>query len=85
MAQDGLRKGQEKEKEAPPLSTSQLIIRRGLTTLAAVLVLAAGTAVHLTVPLPEVPYTNHTLDWENFTSPSQQSLTFEPGGPMTVI
>uniref|UniRef100_A0AAR2M484 Multidrug and toxin extrusion protein n=1 Tax=Pygocentrus nattereri TaxID=42514 RepID=A0AAR2M484_PYGNA len=63
-----------------PLSTSQLIIRRGLTTLAAVIILAAGIAAHLILPLPEVAYvTNSTLDWGNFTSPppvTTQTLAF---------
>uniref|UniRef100_A0A672QJ14 Multidrug and toxin extrusion protein n=1 Tax=Sinocyclocheilus grahami TaxID=75366 RepID=A0A672QJ14_SINGR len=54
------------------LSTAQLILRRGLTTLAALLILAVGIAVHLTVPLPEVSYAvraNTTLD-SNFTTPT---------------
>uniref|UniRef100_A0A8B9JA26 Multidrug and toxin extrusion protein n=1 Tax=Astyanax mexicanus TaxID=7994 RepID=A0A8B9JA26_ASTMX len=67
-------------KVPPKLSTSQLMIRRGLTTLAAVLILAVGTVVHLTVPLPEVAFiTNSTMDWENFTSPAPlttQTLSF---------
>uniref|UniRef100_A0A4W4DRA4 Multidrug and toxin extrusion protein n=1 Tax=Electrophorus electricus TaxID=8005 RepID=A0A4W4DRA4_ELEEL len=54
-AQERLRADQEDEKRTAPLSTSQLVIRRGLTTLAATLVLAVGTAVHLFLPLPEVP------------------------------
>ncbi|XP_026137751.1 multidrug and toxin extrusion protein 1-like isoform X1 [Carassius auratus] len=61
-------------EEKPPvlLSTAHLILRRGLTTLAALLILAAGIAVHLTVPLPEVSYAvkaNTTLDL-NVTTPS---------------
>ncbi|XP_066520432.1 solute carrier family 47 member 4 isoform X2 [Hoplias malabaricus] len=72
--------GQEEDKNEAPLSTSQLIIRRGLTTLAAVLVLASGTAAHLILPLPEVASaTNSTLDWENTTLPSPfttQTLSF---------
>uniref|UniRef100_A0A673GUF3 Multidrug and toxin extrusion protein n=1 Tax=Sinocyclocheilus rhinocerous TaxID=307959 RepID=A0A673GUF3_9TELE len=44
------------EKPAVLLSTAQLILRRGLTTLAALLILAVGIAVHLTVPLPNVSY-----------------------------
>uniref|UniRef100_A0A8C1C049 Multidrug and toxin extrusion protein n=2 Tax=Cyprinus carpio TaxID=7962 RepID=A0A8C1C049_CYPCA len=58
------------EKPAVLLSTAQLILRRGLTTLAALLMLAVGIAVHLTVPLPEVSYgagANFTLD-SNFTT-----------------
>uniref|UniRef100_A0A8C1C175 Multidrug and toxin extrusion protein n=2 Tax=Cyprinus carpio TaxID=7962 RepID=A0A8C1C175_CYPCA len=60
------------EKPAVLLSTAQLILRRGLTTLAALLMLAVGIAVHLTVPLPEVSFAvraNTTLD-SNFTTPS---------------
>lgn len=58
------------EKPAVLLSTAQLILRRGLTTLGALLILAVGIAVHLTVPLPEVSYgagANFTLD-SNFTT-----------------
>uniref|UniRef100_A0A8C2FF03 Multidrug and toxin extrusion protein n=1 Tax=Cyprinus carpio TaxID=7962 RepID=A0A8C2FF03_CYPCA len=58
------------EKPAVLLSTAQLILRRGLTTLAALLMLAVGIAVHLTVPLPEVSYgagANFTLN-SNFTT-----------------
>uniref|UniRef100_A0A3B1JAB0 Multidrug and toxin extrusion protein n=1 Tax=Astyanax mexicanus TaxID=7994 RepID=A0A3B1JAB0_ASTMX len=76
----GVRQEEEKSSAAPKLSTSQLMIRRGLTTLAAVLILAVGTVVHLTVPLPEVAFiTNSTMDWENFTSPAPlttQTLSF---------
>ncbi|XP_065137107.1 multidrug and toxin extrusion protein 1-like [Paramisgurnus dabryanus] len=54
---------EEKEERTARLSTSQIIIRRGLTTLAAVLILAVGVAVHLNVPLPEVLCkANITLD-----------------------
>ncbi|XP_016414119.1 multidrug and toxin extrusion protein 1-like [Sinocyclocheilus rhinocerous] len=58
------------EKPAVLLSTAQLILRRGLTTLAALLILAVGIAVHLTVPLPNVSYgagANFTSD-SNFTT-----------------
>uniref|UniRef100_A0A671MQ36 Multidrug and toxin extrusion protein n=1 Tax=Sinocyclocheilus anshuiensis TaxID=1608454 RepID=A0A671MQ36_9TELE len=44
------------EKPAVLLSSAQLILRRGLTTLAALLILAVGIAIHLTVPLPYVSY-----------------------------
>uniref|UniRef100_A0A8C2PYR2 Multidrug and toxin extrusion protein n=1 Tax=Cyprinus carpio TaxID=7962 RepID=A0A8C2PYR2_CYPCA len=58
------------EKPSVLLSTAQLILRRGLTTLAALLILAVGITVHLTVPLPEVSVrANTTLD-SNFTTPS---------------
>nr|QXO33724.1 multidrug and toxin extrusion protein 8 [Danio rerio] len=61
-------------EEKPPvlLSTSQLVLRRGLTTLAALLILAGGITVHLIVPLPQMFYgaaANFTLN-SNFTTPS---------------
>ncbi|XP_050986001.1 multidrug and toxin extrusion protein 1 [Labeo rohita] len=61
-------------EEKPPalLSTAQLVLRRGLTTIAALFILAVGIVVHLTVPLPEVSNAvraNTTLD-SNFTTPS---------------
>uniref|UniRef100_A0A3Q2U0D2 Multidrug and toxin extrusion protein n=1 Tax=Fundulus heteroclitus TaxID=8078 RepID=A0A3Q2U0D2_FUNHE len=52
------------------LSTTQLIIRRGLTVLVAVALLAVGTAVHLLVPLPEIRFAegnNTATDWINAT------------------
>uniref|UniRef100_A0A3P9NZ44 Multidrug and toxin extrusion protein n=1 Tax=Poecilia reticulata TaxID=8081 RepID=A0A3P9NZ44_POERE len=48
------------------LSTTQLIIRRGLTMVTALAFLAVGTAVHFLVPLPETG-TNSTLDGINTT------------------
>uniref|UniRef100_A0A8C9Z020 Multidrug and toxin extrusion protein n=1 Tax=Sander lucioperca TaxID=283035 RepID=A0A8C9Z020_SANLU len=49
------------------LSTTQLILRRGLTMFAAVALLAVGASVHLLVPLPETlpSEANFTLDWIN--------------------
>lgn len=51
------------------LSTSQLILRRGLTVCAALALLAVGTTVHFLVPLPEILslQTNFTTDWINTT------------------
>ncbi|KAM4742309.1 multidrug and toxin extrusion protein 1-like [Anableps anableps] len=52
------------------LSTTQLIIRRGLAMFAAVALLAMGAAVHFLVPLPEIRSAegNHTAtDWINAT------------------
>ncbi|XP_056613316.1 multidrug and toxin extrusion protein 1 isoform X2 [Triplophysa dalaica] len=61
---------QEKEEPTGLLPISQIILRRGLTTLAALLILAAGIAVHLNVPLPKVSYgANATLD-SNITTTS---------------
>lgn len=58
---------QVEEKPSVLLSTAQLILRRGLITLAALLILAVGVAVHLIVPL--AVRANTTLD-SNFTTPS---------------
>ncbi|KAM9801683.1 multidrug and toxin extrusion protein 1-like [Neosynchiropus ocellatus] len=64
-------------KKRDNLSLSQLIIRRGLVTLAAFAVLAVGVCVHFFVPLPEpvgwltnstAGSTNSTLDWSNTTT-----------------
>uniref|UniRef100_A0AAY4DUB0 Multidrug and toxin extrusion protein n=1 Tax=Denticeps clupeoides TaxID=299321 RepID=A0AAY4DUB0_9TELE len=85
QVQDGLMSQQEGGEPRIRLSTSQLIIRRGLVMLAAILILFAGTAVHLLLPLPEsswVTRSNQTQDWqwdwENWTypTPTVQSTTF---------
>uniref|UniRef100_A0A3Q3MHP8 Multidrug and toxin extrusion protein n=1 Tax=Mastacembelus armatus TaxID=205130 RepID=A0A3Q3MHP8_9TELE len=51
------------------LSTTQLILRRGLTIFVAVALLAVGTSVHFLVPLPEIlpSDTNFAMDWINTT------------------
>ncbi|XP_076591305.1 multidrug and toxin extrusion protein 1-like [Chaetodon auriga] len=51
------------------LSTTQLILRRGLTMFAAVALLAVGVSVHFLVPLPETLQSevNITSDWINTT------------------
>lgn len=51
------------------LSTTQLIVRRGLTMFAAFTLLAVGASVHFLVPLPETLHSqaNFTLDWINTT------------------
>uniref|UniRef100_A0A8C1T3A4 Multidrug and toxin extrusion protein n=1 Tax=Cyprinus carpio TaxID=7962 RepID=A0A8C1T3A4_CYPCA len=70
VVHEGPKVTQVEEKPAVLLSTAQLVLRRGLTTLAALLMLAVGIAVHLTVPLPEVSYgagANFTLN-SNFTT-----------------
>ncbi|XP_030007043.1 multidrug and toxin extrusion protein 1-like [Sphaeramia orbicularis] len=49
--------------KAGRLSATQLILRRGLTVLGAVGLLALGVGVHFLVPLPEIPLkANDTLD-----------------------
>ncbi|XP_051814357.1 multidrug and toxin extrusion protein 1-like isoform X2 [Acanthochromis polyacanthus] len=49
------------------VSTTQLILRRGLTMLTAVSFLAVGATVHFLVPKPETPSANFTTDWINST------------------
>uniref|UniRef100_A0A3Q1JNC8 Multidrug and toxin extrusion protein n=1 Tax=Anabas testudineus TaxID=64144 RepID=A0A3Q1JNC8_ANATE len=51
------------------LSTTQLIVRRGLTIFAALALLAVGATVHFLVPLPESQSSkaNFTVDWINAT------------------
>uniref|UniRef100_A0AAR2KH56 Multidrug and toxin extrusion protein n=1 Tax=Pygocentrus nattereri TaxID=42514 RepID=A0AAR2KH56_PYGNA len=61
ISQEGARMHQDGGKSSEPLSTSQLIIRRGLTTLAAVLIFAVGMSIHIIVPLPEVPHLQVSL------------------------
>lgn len=58
------------------LSTTQLIIRRGLALFAAVALLAVGATVHLLVPLPDVhsAESNHTINWINATHPPDSFL-----------
>ncbi|KAM6931549.1 multidrug and toxin extrusion protein 1-like [Lycodopsis pacificus] len=59
------------------LSTTQLILRRGLTVFAAVALLAVGATVHFLVPLPETrpSEANFTLDWINTTYTPDQILS----------
>lgn len=59
------------------LSTTQLIIRRGLTMFAAVALLVVGASVHFLVPLPERQSSeaNFTLDWINTTSTPDQMFS----------
>ncbi|KAM6985185.1 multidrug and toxin extrusion protein 1-like [Aplochiton taeniatus] len=57
----------------PPLSGTQLVLRRGVTTLVTVLILLLGVAFHVAFPPPAPsahPRTNGTLDWGNFSSPA---------------
>ncbi|XP_061575594.1 multidrug and toxin extrusion protein 1-like [Cololabis saira] len=60
----------ETQLTGPRLSTSQLIIRRGLVAFAAVALLAVGVSVHFLVPLPEIhsAKANLTEDSINATS-----------------
>ncbi|PWA22061.1 hypothetical protein CCH79_00010301, partial [Gambusia affinis] len=57
-----------RQQKSGRLSTTQLIIRRGLTMVTALAFLAVGTAVHFLVPLPEIG-SNSTLDGINTTFP----------------
>ena len=55
------------------LSLTQLIIRRGLTLLTTVLILAVGITVHFVFPPPEVSAqnrSNFTTDWANNSTPT---------------
>ncbi|XP_035535507.1 multidrug and toxin extrusion protein 1-like [Morone saxatilis] len=57
------------QQQDGPLSTTQLILRRGLTMFAAVALLVVGASVHFLVPLPQTmpSEANFTLDWINTT------------------
>ncbi|CAL9684145.1 unnamed protein product [Knipowitschia caucasica] len=59
---------------AGPLSTSQLIIRRGITVLSAAGLFALGLTIHLIVPLPE-PYINSTNSFRNISNPIVHNVT----------
>ncbi|XP_018586093.1 multidrug and toxin extrusion protein 1 [Scleropages formosus] len=54
----------------PPLSIPQLLLRRGMALLAAILTLAAGIIAHFTFPPPDLRNTgnNYTLVWGNFST-----------------
>lgn len=84
LEQGRLGEDQDGQKSSTPLSTAQLIIRRGLTTLAAVLILAAGTCLYFILPLPEVPRAagaNGTLQFNStlhYTTPSSQTSLVMP-------
>lgn len=55
------------------LSVTQLILRRGLTLLVFVLILAIGVAFHIGFPVPEPTAqskTNLTLNWANDSTPT---------------
>uniref|UniRef100_A0A8D3A3U3 Multidrug and toxin extrusion protein n=1 Tax=Scophthalmus maximus TaxID=52904 RepID=A0A8D3A3U3_SCOMX len=63
------------------LSTTQLVLRRGLTVFAAVGLLAVGATVHFLVPLTESLSleANNTMDWINTThTPDQISTVLIP-------
>ncbi|XP_029373595.1 multidrug and toxin extrusion protein 1-like [Echeneis naucrates] len=59
------------------LSTTQLILRRGLAVFLAVGLLAVGASVHLLVPLPEILSTevSYTMDWINATYTPDQIVS----------
>uniref|UniRef100_A0A3Q2UKS4 Solute carrier family 47 member 1 n=1 Tax=Fundulus heteroclitus TaxID=8078 RepID=A0A3Q2UKS4_FUNHE len=58
-------------KAAEKLSTSQLIMRRGLTVLLLVLILITGVAFYIAVPVPEPQSAaNVTLSWFNYSTPT---------------
>lgn len=57
----------DQDLQSGRLSTTQLVLRRGLTMFAAAGLLATGAGVHILVPLPETPPSNLTVDWINST------------------
>lgn len=62
-----------KTKPKVLLSMNQLVLRRGLILLTAVLILIIGVTVHIACPLPEPyiqPHSNLTMDWRNFSTPN---------------
>lgn len=70
-----------KSSEPPALlSRTQLALRRGLTLLVLVLILAAGVALHVAFPVPEpsiLSGANGTLNQEyNATSPPLTLMDF---------
>ncbi|XP_023127810.1 multidrug and toxin extrusion protein 1-like [Amphiprion ocellaris] len=67
------KQGEVKQLKGGHLSTTQLILRRGLTMFAAVSLLAVGVIVHFVVPLPEtLAKGNFTTDWINTTNTPDQ-------------
>uniref|UniRef100_A0A3Q1JBB6 Multidrug and toxin extrusion protein n=1 Tax=Anabas testudineus TaxID=64144 RepID=A0A3Q1JBB6_ANATE len=60
------------------LSTTQLIVRRGLTIFTALVLLAVGATVHFLVPLPEHQSSNFTVDWINATDTPDQLFSTVP-------
>ncbi|XP_017348922.1 multidrug and toxin extrusion protein 1 [Ictalurus punctatus] len=74
-AQDEVEEGEAGEvgSHKAPLSVPQLVLRRGLAVLAAVLLLTVSIVVHVTCPPPQ-PFvqfkSNLTTDWGNHTSPT---------------
>ncbi|XP_034557396.1 solute carrier family 47 member 4 [Notolabrus celidotus] len=69
--------GHEAQQLKSRLSTTQLVIRRGLTVIAAVGLLVVGACVHFLVPLPETPpfEGNFTVGLINTTFTPDQVLT----------
>ncbi|KAL0973217.1 hypothetical protein UPYG_G00200470 [Umbra pygmaea] len=57
------------------LSITQLILRRGLTVLAALAILSVGMSLHILLPLPVSSWGNRTVEWSNATV----STTYSPG------
>ncbi|XP_049447717.1 multidrug and toxin extrusion protein 1 isoform X2 [Epinephelus fuscoguttatus] len=60
-------------KTQVPLSVTQLILRRGLTFMVLVVILAIGVAFHVAYPAPELSahsWSNFTLNWANDSTPT---------------
>lgn len=60
-------------KPQPLLSVTQLVLRRGLTLMVSVFILAIGVAFHIGFPIPEHTVqstTNLTMKWANDSTPT---------------
>ncbi|KAJ7995566.1 hypothetical protein DPEC_G00245920 [Dallia pectoralis] len=66
----------QRGNERPPLrlSTTQLVLRRGITMLAAIAILSVGTSLHVLLPLPISSWRNQTAGWSNVTP----NTTYQP-------
>uniref|UniRef100_A0A3P9AI67 Multidrug and toxin extrusion protein n=1 Tax=Esox lucius TaxID=8010 RepID=A0A3P9AI67_ESOLU len=63
------------------LSTAQLVLRRGITVLAAIAILTVGTSLHVLLPLPISSWSNMTADWSNIT----YNTTYRPDLVQTTL
>ncbi|XP_054610921.1 multidrug and toxin extrusion protein 1 isoform X2 [Dunckerocampus dactyliophorus] len=66
------------DKAPTPLSATQLVLRRGLAVSVSVLILAAGVAMRVAFPVPEIVTSsgvNFTQCWANDSTPTTASWT----------
>ncbi|TNN23355.1 hypothetical protein EYF80_066526 [Liparis tanakae] len=61
--------GHAVQQDGGRLSTTQLVLRRGLVVFGAVSLLAAGATIHFLLPSPQTRSSeaNFTLGWSNMT------------------